>query len=210
VTAIFIYLMDKGLIMGKTLNEITGPRVFVVDNPRTKKLHITGGYGQPDMKRTLCGQKVNTPTVLDPRDTAARDGYQDYTKWCVKCMGLLDFEALDQIILFAAIEWPTGTNGQLSVVPHLSRKRPKLKLTPPPANPTTYKVTDVASPTPIITSRVRKPVGGTIIAAPAKKKRKTRSDKGVKRGPRKKPEIMPAPQPQPEVVIENLEEGLDV
>jgi len=101
----------------------TGPRVFVVQNSKSSKLHITGGYGQSEMKKTLCGQKVKTPTVFDSRDTAARDGYQDHTKWCVKCMGLLDFEALDQIILFAAIEWPTGTNGQHSVVPHLSRKK---------------------------------------------------------------------------------------
>jgi len=126
-------------------NEVTGPRVFVVQNSKSSKLHITGGYGQPEMKKTLCGQKVNTPTVFDPRDTAARDGYQDHTKWCVKCMGFLDFEALDQIILFAAIEWPTGTNGQHSVVPHLSRKKPKLKLSPPPANLPTHKVEDVAS-----------------------------------------------------------------
>jgi len=126
-------------------NEVTGPRVFVVQNSSSSKLHITGGYAQQDMKKTFCGRKVNTPTVLDPRDTAAREGYQNYTMWCVKCIGLLDFEALDQIILFAAIEWPTGTNGQLSVVPHLSRKKPRLKLAPPPANLPTHRIEDVAS-----------------------------------------------------------------
>lgn len=200
--------------MGKILNEVTGPRVFVVDNGRGSKLHITGGYGQPDMKQALCGANIKVTKVLDPRDTAARDGYQDYNMWCTKCMGLLDFEALDQKILFSAIEWPAGTTGQLIIAGHLTRRKPKLRLTPPPATPTTYKIGDVASPQPVITSRIRKPAttGGAVATAPIKKKRKTRSDKGVPRGPRNKsvpPPTIVTP-PQPTIETETVEEGSDV
>jgi len=178
--------------MGKVLNELTGPQVFVFQNPRTK-LHLTGGYNQPDIKKGFCGTKIKVNKITDARDIAPREGYRDHSKWCLRCLSMLDFEALDQKVVFSAIEIPSvGTYGQVVIAPHVSRRKPKLNLSPIPAKPQTYTPNQVAGNT-IVTSRVKKktatkPIitGGAIITAPAQipKKRKTRSDKGVIRGPR--------------------------
>lgn len=184
MTVKFIYLMAEVDIMAM-INEVTGPKVWVVDNPGSKKYHMTGGYGQPDMKQCFCGAKIKATKVIDPRDIAAREGFQDLNLWCIKCIGLLDFEALDQKIVFAAIDFGNGYFYKDNLMQHLSRRKPKLRLTPPPAIPDTATITSVASSVPIVSTR-RRSTGGAVQIAPPIKKRKTRSDKGVKRGPRKK------------------------
>ncbi len=180
--------------MGKVLNELTGPQVFVFQNPRSSKLHITGGYNQPDVKKAFCGTKIKVNKVIDARDIAPRDGYRDYNKWCLRCLAMLDFEGLDQKVVFSAIKIPSiGTYGQVVIAPHVSRRKPELNLSPVPANPQTYTPKQAAGDV-IVTSRIKKtakkpiPTGGAVITAPAQipKKRKTRSDKGMKRGSNKK------------------------
>ena len=179
--------------MGKVLNELTGPQVFVFQNPRSTKLHITGGYNQPDVKKAFCGTTIKASKVIDARDIAPREGYRDHNKWCKRCLAMLDFEGLDQKVLFSAIQFSKGTYGQLVIAGHAGRRKPALKLSPVPAKPQSYTPQQVAGDV-IMTSRVKKktakkplPTGGAIITAPAVNptKRKTRADKGIKRGPRK-------------------------
>jgi hypothetical protein len=133
-------------------NEVTGPKVWVVKNPNSKKHHMTGGYGQPEMSKCFCGNQIETNEVFDPRDIAARDGFQDLDLWCIKCIGLLDFEALDQKIIFSAIDFGNGYFYKDNLMDHLGRSKPKLRLTPPPAIPDTLSL----RPQPIISSGARK------------------------------------------------------
>jgi hypothetical protein len=172
--------------MGKVLNELTGPQVFVVKNPRSKKLHLTGGYNQPDVKKCFCGTTIKATKVVDARDIAPREGYRDHNKWCKRCLSMLDFEGLDQKVLFAAIQFPQGTYGQLVIAGHVGRRKPALKLTPPPAKPQTYPPKQAGGDA-IVTSRIRKktaakpakkPTGGATIKAPAQHKPK-KVDKGA-------------------------------
>ena len=119
--------------MDNVKNELTGPRVFVVvaDNKKGK-IHLTGGYAKPEMNKSMCGAKLGMKTVVDARDIAPREEYRHAHRWCLRCLGMLDFEALDQKVLFSAIEIPAGTYGQLVVAGHVSRNKPKLILTPAP------------------------------------------------------------------------------
>ena len=114
-------------------NELTGPRVFVVVNDNKKgKIHLTGGYAKPEMNKSMCGTKLGTKTIVDARDIAPRDEYRQAHRWCKRCLGMLDFEGLDQKVLYSAIEFSAGTYGQLVVARHISRNKPKLILTPAP------------------------------------------------------------------------------
>ena len=117
--------------MDNVKNELTGPRVFVVvaDNQKGK-IHLTGGYAKPEMNKSMCGAKLGMKTVVDARDIAPREEYRHAHRWCLRCLGMLDFEALDQKVLFSAIEISAGTYGQLVVARHISRNKPKLILTP--------------------------------------------------------------------------------
>ena len=119
--------------MDNVKNELTGPRVFVVvaDNKKGK-IHLTGGYAKPEMNKSMCGAKLGMKTVVDARDIAPREEYRHARRWCFRCLGMLDFEALDQKVLFSAIEISAGTYGQLVVAGHVSRNKPKLILTPAP------------------------------------------------------------------------------
>jgi hypothetical protein len=119
--------------MDNVKNELTGPRVFVVvaDNKKGK-IHLTGGYAKPEMNKSMCGAKLGMKTVVDARDIAPREEYRHAHRWCFRCLGMLDFEALDQKVLFSAIEISAGTYGQLVVAGHVSRNKPKLILTPAP------------------------------------------------------------------------------
>ena len=119
--------------MDNVKNELTGPRVFVVvaDNKKGK-IHLTGGYAKPEMNKSMCGAKLGMKTVVDARDIAPREEYRHAHRWCLRCLGMLDFEALDQKVLFSAIEISAGTYGQLVVAGHVSRNKPKLILTPAP------------------------------------------------------------------------------
>ena len=118
--------------MVKLKNELTGPRVFVALGNQKEKIHLTGGYAKPEKNKSMCGTDLAGKTIVDARDIAPREGYQDSKLWCLRCLGLLDFEALDQKVLFSAIEISAGTYGQLVVAGHVSRNKPKLILTPAP------------------------------------------------------------------------------
>jgi len=37
-------------------NEVVGPKLWMYRVDDKSKWHITGGYGQPDHKKTLCGR----------------------------------------------------------------------------------------------------------------------------------------------------------
>ena len=119
--------------MDNVKNELTGPRVFVVvaDNQKGK-IHLTGGYAKPEMNKSMCGAKLGMKTVVDARDIAPREEYRHAHRWCLRCLGMLDFEALDQKVLFSAIEISAGAYGQLVIAGHVSRNKPKLILTPAP------------------------------------------------------------------------------
>ena len=122
--------------MSKLDNELTGPRVYVAVGGKNQKLHLTGGYSKPNISKAMCGTKLEGRTIVDARDIAPRQGYQDWRLWCLKCLGLLDFEALDQKVLFSAIIGAPGTYGDIVVIPHLERpskhKKHPFKLTPVP------------------------------------------------------------------------------
>ena len=50
-------------------NEILSPvPIWIWVDPKTKKKHLTGGYGQPDMTKCLCSKKITGSTVLAVRD----------------------------------------------------------------------------------------------------------------------------------------------
>ena len=75
--------------------------------------------------------------IVDARDTAPRDGYQDSNLWCVACLHQLAFEALDQKILFSSVSMEkVGTYGDVVVIEHLKRpskyKTHPFNLTPVP------------------------------------------------------------------------------
>tara|TARA_B100000614_G_scaffold7158_1_gene6630 strand:+ start:178 stop:792 length:615 start_codon:yes stop_codon:yes gene_type:complete len=177
-------IQEKG--MGKTLNELTGPQVFVYKNPRSKVYHLTGGYNQPDVKKAFCGTAIKVQNVIDARDIAPREGFRDSSLWCKRCLAMLDFEGLDQKVLFSAIKFGPGTYGQLVVAPHVGRKKPQLNLSPPPAKPQKYTLAEAATDA-IVTSRKRKKTatkpskkpttGGATIKAPARRRPK-KVDKG--------------------------------
>ena len=117
--------------MNNIKNELTGPRVFVVvDDNKKGKIHLTGGYAKPEMNKSMCGTKLGMKTIVDARDIAPREEYRHGHRWCKRCLAMLDFEGLDQKVLFSAIEFSTGTYGQLVVAGHVSRNKPKLILTP--------------------------------------------------------------------------------
>ena len=119
--------------MNYVKNELTGPRVFVAVNDNKKgKIHLTGGYGKPKMNKSMCGTKLDMKTIVDARDIAPREEYRHAHRWCKRCLAMLDFEGLDQKVLFSAIEFSAGTYGQLVVAHHISRNKPKLKLTSAP------------------------------------------------------------------------------
>ena len=119
--------------MNNTKNELTGPRVFVVvDDKKKGKIHLTGGYAKPEMNKSMCGTKIGMKTIVDARDIAPREEYRHAHRWCKRCLFMLDFEALDQKVLFSAIEFSAGTYGQLVLAGHISRNKPKLMLTPAP------------------------------------------------------------------------------
>ncbi len=123
--------------MSKLDNELTGPRVYVAVGGKGQKLHLTGGYSKPNISKAMCGTGLETRTIVDARDIAPRDGYQDSKLWCLRCINLLAYEALDQIILFSSIFMEKiGTYGDLVVIPHLERpskhKKHPFKLTAAP------------------------------------------------------------------------------
>lgn len=119
--------------MNHKKNELTGPRVFVVvDDKKKGKLHLTGGYAKPEKKKTMCGITLGMKTIVDARDIAPREEYRHAHRWCKRCLAMLDFEGLDQKVLFSAIEFSAGTYGQLVLARHVSRNKPKLILTPAP------------------------------------------------------------------------------
>jgi len=123
--------------MIKSKNELTGPRVFVALGDKKQKIHLTGGHGKPEKNKSMCGKILRSEIIVDARDIAPREGYQDSKSWCLKCINLLDYEALDQKILFSSISMEkVGTYGDIVVIPHLERPRKykthPLNLTPVP------------------------------------------------------------------------------
>ena len=110
--------------MVKLKNELTGPRVFVTLGNQNEKIHLTGGYAKPEKNKSMCGTDLAGKTIVDARDIAPREGYQDSKLWCLRCLHLLSYEALDQIILFSSVSMEkVGTYGAVVVIEHLERPR---------------------------------------------------------------------------------------
>ena len=63
--------------MNKLKNELTGPRVFVALGNQNEKIHLTGGYAKPEKNKSMCGKELVGKTIVDARDIAPREGYQD-------------------------------------------------------------------------------------------------------------------------------------
>ncbi len=123
--------------MNKLKNELTGPRVFVALANQNEKIHLTGGYAKPEKNKSMCGKELVGKTIVDARDIAPREGYQDSKLWCLGCLHLLSFEALDQKILFSSVSMEkVGTYGDVVVIEHLKRpskyKTHPFNLTPAP------------------------------------------------------------------------------
>ena len=116
--------------MAQIPNELTGPRVYVaVDDKKSAKMHLTGGFHKPERDKSMCGTSIEGKTLVDARDIAPHSEYQDSDLWCLRCIGILDLEPLDQKILFSAIKFQPGTYADLVVVRHLQRPS-KLKTHP--------------------------------------------------------------------------------
>ena len=114
--------------MPETPNELTVPRVYVVvSNKKSAKMHLTGGHQKPKRNKTLCGNSATGATLVDVRDIVPCNEYRDGNLWCKRCLAMLDFEALDQKVLFSAVEFKHGTYSDLVLIPHLRRspKTPK-------------------------------------------------------------------------------------
>ena len=172
-------------------NEILSPvPIWIWVDPKTKKKHLTGGYGQPDMTKCLCSKKITTSSVLAVRDVVPYKEGQDYNQYCLKCLNMLRYEALEYKIYFAAVNTPIkgkSFGGEI-IAGQLTRRSPPTELNNAPAKPKTAKIKDVSgSPPPkkykhrLKSSMKPKKVKTT---SQLPKKRKPRSDKGVKRGPR--------------------------
>jgi len=183
-------------------NEILGPKLWLWKGSQDKKWHVTGGYGQPDMKKTLCAKSIPaTSSVISTRAVVCRKGGRDYKQYCLKCLNLVGYEALEEKIIFSAVKTPDGgTFGGAIISPQLNRRSPQPELNEGPKRPKKYKIKDVAgSQAPVrykhrLKSQIEKKEREKA-ASKAQRKRKVRSDKGVKRGPRipkvdKGPDIM--------------------
>tara|TARA_B100000767_G_C19738587_1_gene525056 strand:- start:107 stop:511 length:405 start_codon:yes stop_codon:yes gene_type:complete len=123
--------------MNKLKNELTGPRVFVALANQNEKIHLTGGHAKPEKNKSMCGKEIVGKMIVDARDIAPREGYQDSKLWCLACLHLLAFEALDQKILFSSVSMEkVGTYGDVVVIEHLKRpskyKTHPFNLTPVP------------------------------------------------------------------------------
>ena len=114
-------------MMPKPENELTGPRVYVTVGGTTPTLHLTGGYNKPNRTKTMCGVSLAGRTLVDARDIAPHYEYRDAKLWCKRCLAMLDFEGLDQKVLFSAIEFKIGTYSDLILKKHMERpsKKPK-------------------------------------------------------------------------------------
>lgn len=173
-------------------NEILSPvPIWIWVDPKTKLKHLTGGYGQPDMKKCLCSKKITTQTVVDVRDVVPYKEGKDYQQYCLKCLNMLRYEALEYKIYFAAVNTPVKgkTLGSEIIAGQLTRRSPPTELNQAPAKPKTAKIKDVAGSPPPKKYKHRlqssiKPKKPKSTKSQMPKKRKTRSDKGVKRGPR--------------------------
>ncbi len=173
-------------------NEILSPvPIWIWIDPKTKKKHMTGGYGQPDMKKCLCAKKITTSTVVDIRDVVPRKEGKDFNQYCLKCLNMMTYEALEYKIMFAAVETPVKgkTFGTEVIAGQLTRRSPPTELSKAPAKPATAKIKDVAGSQPApkkYKHRLQSSMKPKKVKTSSKmpKKRKTRSDKGTKRGPR--------------------------
>jgi len=84
--------------------DLTGPSVYVVFPKRKGKIHLTGGYQASSFDHGLCQRQLTIDEVVDARDIAPYSeftGEENYDKWCGQCLHRLNWEALDQQILFA-------------------------------------------------------------------------------------------------------------
>jgi len=170
-------------------NEIISPvPIWIWVDPKTKKKHMTGGYGQPDMKKCLCSKVITTNTVLSVRDVVPYKEGKDWNQYCLRCLNMMSYEALEYKIFFAAVQTPIKgkTFGSEIVAGQLTRRSPLTELSNAP-KPKPAKITDVAGSQPapkkykhrLVSSMKPKKVK-SISQMP--KKRKTRSDKGIIRG----------------------------
>jgi hypothetical protein len=150
---------------------------------------MTGGYGQPDMKKCLCAKKITTTKVVDIRDVVPYREGKDWKQYCLKCLNMMTYEALEYKIMFAAVETPVRgkTFGSEVIAGQLTRRSPTTELSKAPSKPAIAKIKDVAgSPPPKkYKHRLQSSMKPKKVKTGSKmpKKRKTRSDKGVLRGP---------------------------
>lgn len=103
-----------------------GPKVYLCKGYSGSLWHCTGGFRQPAKTQTFCGRAIKGG-VHDPRNVVPREGGTNPVNYCMSCLGLLESEALDQLIYFAPINFgPNGTFAQTSIVPVLKRRQPLL------------------------------------------------------------------------------------
>ena len=116
-------------------NEVVGPRLWMFRVDDKSKWHITGGYGQPDHKKTLCGRRTIDAKniVYDPRDIVPYVGMTNMNQYCKECLNMMVYESLSEQIIFCQIQLPTGeTFGEHSIKRYLTRKEPlELNNAPP-------------------------------------------------------------------------------
>tara|TARA_B100000745_G_scaffold202174_1_gene133481 strand:+ start:357 stop:785 length:429 start_codon:yes stop_codon:yes gene_type:complete len=103
-----------------------GPKVYLCKGYSGTLWHCTGGFRRPTRAQTFCGRSVKGG-LHDPRNVVPRENGTNPVKYCMTCLGLLENEALDQLIHFAPINFgPNGTFGATSIVPVLKRRQPLL------------------------------------------------------------------------------------
>ena len=155
-------------------NEVVGPKLWMYRVDDKSIWHITGGYGQPDHKKTLCDKcTIEAKNIVyEPRDIVPYKGMTDMKNYCKNCLNMMVYEAMSEQILFSQIKVPGGgTFGAENLTRFLNRKSPPIELNhaPPLINAKCAKAGDVAGDPP--PKRYKYTVKSTIEAKRRKKNR---------------------------------------
>ena len=149
---------EGGFHIGIIENEVVGPKVWVVKIADSHEYHITGGYAQPGMENCFCGEKVTIKEAIDPCDIAGRNGIQTLDQWCNTCIYWLTYESLDQMILWAALEYGNGSGMREHICKRLQRKHRDLLLSEPPNSFSVVPISEIASSSQPIRHIKRRPL----------------------------------------------------